>query len=107
MTPAQWIVAGPVVKTWVANLGFDSMKQSRLYLSAATSYTAWALTQGLTLDDEVLLTDQAINMFCAKQGRRAKTLRSSLRRIARGQRRNPAQHRSEVLPPPVQGPVLA
>jgi hypothetical protein len=59
------------------------MKQSRLYLSAATSYTAWALVQGLPLEADVLLTDQAINMFCAQQGRRAKTLRSSLRRIAR------------------------
>jgi hypothetical protein len=83
VTPAQWIVAEPVVKTWVANMGFDTMKQSRLYLSAATSYTAWALVQGLALDDKVLLTDRAINMFCAQQGRRAKTLRSSLRRIAR------------------------
>lgn len=83
MTPAQWTLAGPVVKTWVANMGFSTMKQSRLYLSAATSYAAWALTQGLDLDDKVLLTDQAINMFCAQQGRRAKTLRSSLRRIAR------------------------
>jgi hypothetical protein len=83
VTPDQWIVAGPVVREWVANMGFDSMKQSRLYLSAATSYTSWALVQGLALDDDVLLTDQAINMFCAQQGHRAKNLRSSLRRIAR------------------------
>jgi hypothetical protein len=61
VTPNQWNVAGPVVKTWVANMGFDSMKQSRLYLSAATSYASWALLQGLALDADVLLTDQAIN----------------------------------------------
>ena len=83
VTPDQWIVAGPVVKTWVANMGFASMKQSRLYLSAATSYASWALVQGLPLEADVLLTDQAINMFCAQQGHRAKNLRSSLRRIAR------------------------
>jgi len=59
------------------------MKQSRPYLSAATTYATWALTQGLSLDDKVLLTDQAINMFCAQQGHRGKDLRSSLRRIAR------------------------
>ncbi len=49
------------MKTWVTNVGFDSMKQSRLYLSAATSYASWALAQGLALDAEVLLSDQAIN----------------------------------------------
>jgi integrase len=83
VTPDHWLVAGPVVKAWVANMGFDTMKQSRLYLSAATAYTSWALIQGLALDDDVLLTDQAINMFCAQQGHRGKNLRSSLRRIAR------------------------
>jgi len=83
VTPAQWLVAGPVVKSWITNMGFDTMKQSRPYLSAATTYATWALTQGLALDDKVLLTDQAINMFCAQQGHRGKDLRSSLRRIAR------------------------
>ena len=28
-SPAQWMVAGAVVETWVANMGFDSIKQSR------------------------------------------------------------------------------